>query len=182
MEKQERCQELRVRLARYEKHNAELAAEIQAIGANQETLRKEVFRAEVLGDPGWKDKKAEAERACERGQGLNDEREAGIQAVAILREELDLITNDVAEEIRGRFKPLLEKAMKGFVAKLKDASAAEARVKDVLHECEEAFARLGIDRPLGLEWSGPALSARPELDDLAARVVERCKLNGFDVD
>ncbi len=180
MEKLERYQELRTRLAHYERHNADLSAELQAVGATQETLRKEVLRAEVLGDSGWKDKKAEAERNYQRGQRLNDERTAGIRAVGILQEELDRIANEVAEDIRGRFRPLFEKAMRAFIGKLKDAAASEARVKDVLRECEETFAGLGIDRPLGIEWSGSAATER--MDELVSRVVDRCKLNGIDVD
>lgn len=180
MEKQKRYQELLTRLESYEKKNVELASEIAILGTNRDSLQEEVLRAEVLGDPGWKDKKAEAELNCERWQRLKEEEAKGIQAVAILRAELDRTVDEVAEEIRRQFRLPFEKSIKAFVSKLKDAAAAEAGVKDVLNKCETIFSSLGIKRLVGLEWSGSVVNK--DLGELVNRVVERCRQNGFDVD
>jgi hypothetical protein len=188
MDKQERYQELRHRLSDFERKNVELAAEIAALGATRESVQDEALKAELLAEAGWKDRRAEAERNFERWQKLKAEEETGIRAVGILKAELGRLADDIAEDIRGQFRQPFEKAMKGFVVKLRDALSAETRVRDVLGECGATFAGLGIDlvlgveRPLGLEWSGPALSRPSELEELAERILARCKLNLINVE
>jgi len=179
MEKQKQLRQILTGLDSYKGKAAEKEAEIKALEAKQSGLAEAALRAEVLGDPDWRTKKAAAESNETRLAAAKAEHEKSKKAIEILNAELPALEVGVMDEIRAQFQPVLEKALRAFVKSLRETAATERQIETIQKDAEDTLQSLGIRRTFYLEVTG---SAKLGLTEKLGQVVARCKLNNFQVE
>lgn len=112
MEIQKQYQQLKAALVGYRDKLANLQTELTRREGEQDDLENGALRAEVLGEADAGRKRDAADGNSSRSVFIRGEIESSLKAIAILEAEIQKITNEVLDELRGQHRPNMEKACK----------------------------------------------------------------------
>jgi hypothetical protein len=104
--------------AEYKGRVADLEAKIPNLEIGAAELDAVAFKAEVIDESGWKDKRKAADRAKEHLATAKEEPRKSRQGLGIMVNEKGNILESIRAEVMAEYRPKFGKALKEFYAKL----------------------------------------------------------------
>lgn len=182
----DKLQKLSTALHDYEIKHAKLEADLKAKKDLQNELDDEALKAEILESKDLEQKQLAADENREIIKEIKEEIEKVQRAIELLKKERTGFESEALKEIQKHYRPELEKALREFYTKIKEANRAEMAVEKIRNEAQEKARSLGISSSVGLELTGPfeifTLENPPGSSFYPIEAfVKRCKANGFNL-